>query len=145
MARSPGRSIYAFEADAVIAGVAAWTAPDDTAADLTSRLFARVAELEVRTLFPRAGSQLLGGFEELGRRHPPFPHWYLAFIGIDPRGQRHGFGRLLREPVLARADSAGVACYLETSFPDTRPFYERLAFQETDRLHPVMGCRRFGR
>jgi GNAT superfamily N-acetyltransferase len=80
---------------------------------------------------------VLGGFEELGRRHPAFSHWYLAFIGIDPRWQRHGFGRALLEPVLARADAAGVACYLETPFPDTRRFYERFGFHESDQLRPV--------
>lgn len=104
---SAGRATYALEVDGIVTGVAAWAPPDDPALDRASRLRARIAELELRALFPRAASEVLGGFEELGRRHPPIPHWYLAFVGIDPRWQGHGLGRLVLEPVLARADARG--------------------------------------
>ena len=90
-------------------------------------------------LFPRAAPRLLAGFAELGENHPPEPHWYLAFVGIDPRQQRRGLGRTLLAPIIERADDAGIACYLETPFPDTRVFYRRLGFEDTDELHPGRG------
>lgn len=135
-----GGAIYVLEADGVMTGVAAWVPPSGLAARHSSPLLARIATLELRALFPRAAARLLGGFEALGERHPAGPHWYLAFVGIDPSSQQRGFGRALLEPVLARADDAVVACYLETPFPDTRAFYRRLGFEDTDQLHPVAGA-----
>jgi predicted acetyltransferase len=96
-----------------------------------------VASLEVRALFPGAAPRLHAGFEALAASHPPEPHWYLAFVGIDPAQQRRGLGRTILAPVLARADADAIPCYLETPFPDTRAFYKTLGFDETDELHPV--------
>jgi GNAT superfamily N-acetyltransferase len=91
-------------------------------------------------LFPRASPRLLAGFAALAQRHPPLTHWYLAFVGVEPRWQRHGFGRALLAPALSKADAAGIPCYLETPFPDTRAFYVRLGFKDGEQLHPVEGA-----
>jgi hypothetical protein len=100
----------------------------------------RLASTRVRLLFPRGAPQVSAGFEILGDQHPSGPHWYLAFVGIEPGEQRRGLGRQLLEPVLEQADRTSHLCYLETPFPDTRPFYLKLRFNETAVLRPVAGA-----
>jgi len=133
-------SVLGLEADGALAGVAAWAPPEVEPLGRRSRLLARLASLQVRALFPRAAPRLLAGFAKLGESHPRQPHWYLAFVGIDPRQQRRGLGRTLLTPTLEHADKTATACYLETPFPNTRAFYRRLGFHDTDELHPVAGA-----
>jgi ribosomal protein S18 acetylase RimI-like enzyme len=91
-------------------------------------------------LFPRASSRLLDGFAVLAEHHPQLPHWYLAFVGIEPSAQGRGAGGALLRPVLARADEDRTTCYLETPFPATLTFYRRLGFEVTAELKPVAGA-----
>ena len=56
------------------------------------------------------------------------PHWYLMVIGVSPEGRGRGLGRALIQPVMDRADAAGLPCYLETAQPDNVAFYEHLGF-----------------
>jgi ribosomal protein S18 acetylase RimI-like enzyme len=118
-------AVFALETQDALAGVAAWAPPDPTGAGRRSRRLARVAFLEVRALFPGAAPRLHAGSEALAASHPPEPHWYLAFVGIDPAQQRRGLGRTILAPVLARADADAIPCYLETPSrtpePSTRP------------------------
>jgi GNAT superfamily N-acetyltransferase len=136
----PAGAVYALEADGALAAVAAWAPPGEPTSSRRSQSLARIAGLELRAVFPRASPPLLAGFATLAEQHPPVPHWYLAFVGVDPRWQRHGFGRALLAAALAEADVAGMPCYLETPFPDTRAFYARLGFQDGEQLHPVEGA-----
>jgi ribosomal protein S18 acetylase RimI-like enzyme len=133
-------ALFAVEMGGELTGVAAWAPPEVAAIGRRARWLARLASLELRALFPRAAPQLQAGFAQLAESHPLGPHWYLAFVGIDPRQHRRGLGRTLLRPVLARAEDAGIACYLETPFPDTRAFYRRLGFEDTDELRPVPGA-----
>ncbi len=68
-------------------------------------------------------------FEELSRRDVPPQHWYLAVLGVEPERQGQGIGGALIQPVLARADSAGLPCYLETTRDRNVPFYRRHGFE----------------
>jgi GNAT superfamily N-acetyltransferase len=44
----------------------------------------------------------------LERRHPRAPkHWYLHYIGVEPRRQGHGLGAALLAPVLELCDGEG--------------------------------------
>jgi ribosomal protein S18 acetylase RimI-like enzyme len=135
-----GGALFALETAGSLAGVAAWAPPEAAAPGGRSRRLAWIASREVDALFPRAARRLRAGFETLAVSHPTGPHWYLAFVGIDPHQQRRGLGRAILAPVLARADEHAVPCYLETPFPDTRAFYRSLGFEETGRLHPVPGA-----
>jgi len=47
-------------------------------------------------------------------RQAPFPHWYLALIGVDPKFQGRGYASALIKPMLARIDQENLPCYLET-------------------------------
>jgi ribosomal protein S18 acetylase RimI-like enzyme len=130
-------AVFGLETDGALIGVAAWAPPELSPPRRRSRLLAGLAALEVRVLFPHAAPRLVDGFEKLGESHPPEPHWYLAFVGIDPGHQRRGLGRALLAPIIARSDQAAVACYLKTPFPETRLFYRRLGFDDMDELRPV--------
>jgi GNAT superfamily N-acetyltransferase len=55
-------------------------------------------------------------------------HWYLAAVGVDPSRQGQGIGSALLQPMLARADSDGLPCYLETLAERNLPLYERHGF-----------------
>ena len=48
--------------------------------------------------------------------HPKGPeHWYLQYLGVEPRRQGKGLGGALLAPVLERCDGEGVPAHLETS------------------------------
>jgi len=59
------------------------------------------------------------------------PHWYLAVHGVEPSRRGKAVARALIEPMLSRADSDGLPCYLETFDQRDLPFYEELGFQIT--------------
>jgi GNAT superfamily N-acetyltransferase len=59
------------------------------------------------------------------RLHPPYPHWYLETMGVDPAAQRKGLGGRLLKPVLEIADRARVDCYLETADHANVEYYGR--------------------
>lgn len=72
---------------------------------------------------------LFGIMEQMGGYHPHEPHWYLAFIGIEPTQQGKGLGSALMQPVLMKCDRDGVPAYLECSSPANISFYERHGFE----------------
>ncbi len=57
------------------------------------------------------------------------PHWYLNFLAVHPRHQGRGLGRTLIGAVSARADSAGLHCYLETCTEINVRIYRRSGFE----------------
>src|SRR5579875_2751270 len=76
---------------------------------------------------PRAAS-VQRAMEE---RHIREPHFYVRLIGVRPSLQGRGLGSALMQPTLQRADSAGVATYIEASTRRSAALYERLGFQHT--------------
>jgi GNAT superfamily N-acetyltransferase len=66
------------------------------------------------------------------RHHPRRPeHWYLHYIGVEPRRQGRGLGAALLAPVLGRCDREGTAAHLESSSERSRGLYERHGFEMT--------------
>ncbi len=61
-------------------------------------------------------------------RREPRPHWYLLAIGVDPDRQGQGIGGGLLRSGLARADAAGLPCYLETMTDRDVAFYRKHGF-----------------
>ena len=131
---------WASEDGGRLIGAAVWFPPDASSASQFLRIRTAANTAMVRCLFPRASSRLFGAFSSLGELHPEAPHWYLAFIGVEPGAQGRGVGRSLLEPTLARADREGTICYLETPFEQTHPFYRRHGFEITAELHPIPGA-----
>ncbi len=76
------------------------------------------------------------GYETLiARERPREPHHFLSVIGVDPKQQRRGYGRILMDAIHARADrdpaSAGVC--LDTCDPDNRRFYASFGYEVLSR------------
>lgn len=71
----------------------------------------------------------MGHAEELHARDMSAPHWYLMILGVDPSSQGQGIGGGIIQPVLARADAAGLPCYLETAKSRNVTFYRKHGFE----------------
>jgi ribosomal protein S18 acetylase RimI-like enzyme len=68
-------------------------------------------------------------FEQMARRHPDEPHWYLPLIGTDPAHQGRGQGTALMAYALAECDRQRVPAYLESSNPRNISLYQRHGFE----------------
>jgi ribosomal protein S18 acetylase RimI-like enzyme len=110
-------------------GAAVWEPPGAWKTGLGLQL--RLLPAVVRA-FGRHAPRVLRSLTVLEADHPAEPqhppHYYLAFLGVDPRWQGRGLGAALLAPVLARCDSERVPAYLEASTPRNRALYERHGF-----------------
>jgi GNAT superfamily N-acetyltransferase len=129
----PQGQIYGVHRDGGLAAVGAWNPPREAA---PPGLRARAAAGVVRLLYPHRARTLFAGFAGMARMHPEEPHWYLAFVGVEPRLHGIGLGAKVLRPVLDLADAEGALCYLETPFRQTHAFYGRLGFELTRELQP---------
>ena len=66
---------------------------------------------------------------KLRKRLAPFPHWYLAVLGVDPKSQGKGCASKLLKPMLARLDKENLACYVETSTEEYVLIYQHFGFR----------------
>jgi hypothetical protein len=57
------------------------------------------------------------------------PHWYLMTLGVEPSPRGREISGTLIEPVLWRADSDHLPCYLETFHEPSLSFYEEHGFR----------------
>jgi ribosomal protein S18 acetylase RimI-like enzyme len=64
------------------------------------------------------------------------PHWYVAAIGVDPDSQGMGFGSVLMELGIARADRDKAPIYLETETERNVGFYQKLGFDVIEEFTP---------
>jgi ribosomal protein S18 acetylase RimI-like enzyme len=70
------------------------------------------------------------------RSHPKDrPHWYLEFLGTEPRRQGHGLGSALLRPILTLCDRDGLGAYLESSSDRSQALYERHGFEVVERFN----------
>lgn len=72
---------------------------------------------------------IMDRFEKLHERDMHEPHWYLMVLGVDPPHQGQGVGSALIAPMLERADSEHLPCYLETAKEKNVAFYQRHGFE----------------
>jgi GNAT superfamily N-acetyltransferase len=77
----------------------------------------------------------------LERLHPTDPeHWYLHYLGVEPRRQGRGLGGALMAPVLRLCSQRRTGAYLEASTERNRVLYERNGFSVTDTFNmPARG------
>jgi GNAT superfamily N-acetyltransferase len=74
------------------------------------------------------------------RHHPPAPeHWYLNYLGVEPRHQGRGFGGALLAPMLELCDREGTPAHLESSTERNRALYERNGFALTETFEMPVG------
>ena len=67
--------------------------------------------------------------EKLQKQAISVPHWTLVFIGVEPTHRGKGIGGNLIQPILARADSDGIPCYVESVDERNLTFYQRHGFE----------------
>ena len=61
-------------------------------------------------------------------RHLREPHFYVRTVGVRTALQGQGVGSALMQPMLEKADSAGLPTYIEASSERSAALYERLGF-----------------
>jgi ribosomal protein S18 acetylase RimI-like enzyme len=67
-------------------------------------------------------------------RHPTDPHWYLAYIGVNPNLQCVGLGGELLRHGHTRVDRDGLPAYLEASSAEVCPLYAAHGYAAGDWL-----------
>jgi len=111
-------------------GAACWLAPGQTSPSLVGML--RTGALTTPFKFGKAGfarfNEVIAYTDTLHKQYAPMPHWYLWVLGIDPTQQGKGLGGALLQPVLERAENAGLPCYLETQNEANLDFYQKHGF-----------------
>jgi ribosomal protein S18 acetylase RimI-like enzyme len=118
-----------------LAGAAVWIPPGRSASGFVDqlRMLPALAELTGWSRM-RQASAALEALERRRRALAPAPHWYLSALGVEPEHQGEGIGSALLAPVLAEADTAGLACYLETAVGRNVLLYERHGFDVVEEL-----------
>ena len=118
-----GAAFDAGTADHHDGGAALWVPPDTPLDDEA------LGELVQRTIDADRQPDMIAFSEQATEHRPTSPHWYLAFIGVDPRCQGQGKGSALLEQGLARCDDDRLPAYLDASTPRNRALYERHGFE----------------
>jgi ribosomal protein S18 acetylase RimI-like enzyme len=88
-----------------------------------------LAGLLMRSVDPDRHEVAFAFLTQVEEHHPTDPHWYLPFIGVEPREQGRGHGSALLRAGLARGDRDGLPAYLEASSARNRVLYERHGFE----------------
>ncbi|BEP16268.1 GNAT family N-acetyltransferase [Acidothermaceae bacterium B102] len=105
-----------------LSAVALWLAPGVVADD------GPIVEVMAGSVAQQKHDDMFATLEQLGDRHPSYPHWYLPWLGVDAAHQGQGLGSRLMTPCLERVDADHLPAYLETPNPRTLPFYARHGF-----------------
>jgi ribosomal protein S18 acetylase RimI-like enzyme len=112
-----------------VLGAARWLPPGPPRMRVGAMLRAAVATplraREATTRFLSYGRAV----EALRVRAAPWPHWYLAGIGVEPDAQRRGIGSALLRPGIEAAEAEGVPCALVTNTRANLAFYGRHGFE----------------
>jgi GNAT superfamily N-acetyltransferase len=107
-------------------GAAVWASPGGWRVPLQHEL--RTGRRMAR-IFGRRFPLALWTQLRLERHHPRSPrHWYLHYLGVEPRRQGRGLGSALLAPVLELCDGERTPAYLESSTERSRALYERNGF-----------------
>jgi len=96
--------------------------------------------VEFLSLFGLGGARhAIWVMDQVEKRHPKEPHWYLQVIGTDPDKQGMGFGGVAMRRHLAIADASGLPCYLESSKEKNLPIYSSFGFELTEEIKLIGG------
>ncbi len=91
--------------------------------------------IEFHALFgARNGLKVMSAMDQIEKRHPREPHYYLQAIGTDPAKQGKGFGGIAMRRHLAIADEKRLPAYLESSKEKNIPIYQSFGFEVTGEI-----------
>jgi GNAT superfamily N-acetyltransferase len=112
-------------------GVAVWSRPGRLHETLEVQRQAGFDELP--TLIGESALERFGtAYSTVEQRHSETidaDHWFLQLLAVDPGRQGAGLGGRLLAPVLARADEAGLPCYLDNFAERNLAFYGKHGFR----------------
>jgi ribosomal protein S18 acetylase RimI-like enzyme len=121
-----------------VVGAACWLPPEVPMSTFFRQVRAGMLALPLR--FGIRGFRRLLAYDAVAQRlhhqYAPMPHWYLAAIGVEPQHQGKGVGGALMQPILQRADAAGLHCYLETQKESNVRLYEKHGFAVSEKVIP---------
>ena len=119
-----------------VEGVAVWL--PSTKSEIT---FWRAFRSGGRVLQKRLGKKIMDrvmsfstAVDTLHKKHAPYPHYYLFFIGVDPAYQKKRVASRLITPMLGWLDMQKLPCYLHTQNENTIGLYEHYGFQVIEQL-----------
>jgi ribosomal protein S18 acetylase RimI-like enzyme len=96
----------------------------------------------VLTTGPFAALRFLRYELHTGPLHPKEPHAYLFVLGVEPKLQGRGLGKLLLAKMADEADVRGVPCYLETDTETNVRIYTSVGYRVvTEGTVPGIGFR----
>lgn len=72
--------------------------------------------------------------DEIHKKHAPFPHYYLFFIGVDPAYQKKRIASRLITPMLGWLDTRKLPCYLNTQNEKNVGLYEHYGFEVIEQV-----------
>ena len=135
----PFGAVDAAVANDQVLGIAVWLPPGRFPWSATRKLRAAPAMLGVLRAAP---PRFFWIFARLGanveRLHPKYPHWNLETLGIRHDAQGRGIGTRLMAPGLARADQAGLPCYLTTAKRENLAFLRAIWIEVADDALPLV-------
>jgi ribosomal protein S18 acetylase RimI-like enzyme len=78
--------------------------------------------------------------ETLHQREMPEPHWYVQYLGVDPKFQGNGLGSETLDAFLRKANNEKMPVYLWTVEPRNVGYYEKFGFKvRTHGTEPTSG------
>ena len=119
-----------------VEGIAVWFKPGHGGMNLWGMLRTGMLAVPYR-LGRKAFARLSRYMEQTSGIHKALlhePHWYLCELAVRPDLQGHGIGGALMQPVLARADAAGMMCYCETFTEKAASFYGKHGFITAEKV-----------
>lgn len=133
------RRFFAIELAHVVwrSGGRVWTSPEVSGASLELPpdrwRMPLVAQLAHGPAFARVfGARLphaLALITKMERLHLREPHYYIPYVGVEPRAQGQGLGTGLMAATLSRCDREGRPVYLEATSERNAALYARLGFE----------------
>jgi GNAT superfamily N-acetyltransferase len=112
-------------------GIAIWYFPGDQWM-IPQRKFSlrrRFALLFANKERMKRGQSFADYANDVRKRLVPGKHFYLQVLGVAPVFQGRGYSSRLLKPMLARADRAGLPCFLETQAEKNVKLYEHFGFR----------------
>ncbi len=125
--------MVAATADSAFATGTAWRLDSESAVALWippgSRMDAeRFGRVLLETVPAEKHADLFDTLEFADAAHPPYPHWYLPWLGVAEGEQCTGLGTKLLGASLDYIDVGGLPAYLFGTSPRNIAFFERFGF-----------------
>jgi ribosomal protein S18 acetylase RimI-like enzyme len=132
-----GRIITVRNESDVIVGVSAWL-PNGCYPQSALTQIAQIPGV-LRSMYRRPLALVDGTkyLNEMAKKHPKDPHWYLFLLVAEPEIQRSGIGTMLMQHAFNEIDPQGLPVYLETQNEDNIAYYQRFGFEPREPLTPV--------